>query len=316
MTPTPEPRLHHLDPPGTRLHLVDREAHVLEVAVHPPSGPVTRPPVLLHCGLGAQRIDWLPAFVGALTVRGHEVVAFDPRDVGGSSGFDHLPGDTSDLERWRDGEPFRVPYRLTDLRDDALAVLDHLDIDAAHVIGRSMGGMVAQHLAIHAPARVRSLVSFQSTTGAEDAGQPSEAAMEALAAPTPSTRQGVIEAGVERSRITGSPGRVDEAAVRARLAEAYDRAHRPAGKTRQLLAILAEEDRTPALAAVRVPTLILHGDADTLVDVTGGMATAAAIPGARLEIVAGLGHDLPDTLIDPVMRAITGHLDAVDGITD
>jgi pimeloyl-ACP methyl ester carboxylesterase len=295
-----------------RHHRVDTGEVVLDVEVFGPTRGRTRAPVLLVSGLGAQRIDWPPGLVAALRDAGHEVVAFDHRDVGASSGCDDRPGDRDDLDRWRDGLPFAVPYRLQDLADDAVAVLDHLGIEAAHVLGRSMGGMVAQRLAIHAADRLLSLTSMQSTTGAPDVGQPTDAAMEALAVETPPERDAVIEAGLARTRITGSPGLIDDEAVRRRIGAAFDRAHRPQGTTRQLLAILAEEDRTPLLRGVTVPTLVVHGDADTLVPVSGGRATAAAIPGAELVEIAGLGHDLPEPLLPRVAEAIVGHLAAAE----
>jgi pimeloyl-ACP methyl ester carboxylesterase len=300
-----------------RHHRVDTGEVVLDVEVLGPTGPTSnarapRTPVLLVSGLGAQRIDWPPGLVAALREAGHEVVTFDHRDAGASSGCDTRPGDADDLDRWRDGLPFRVPYRLQDLAEDAVAILDHLGIASAHVIGRSMGGMVAQRLALHAPERVRSLTSMQSTTGAPDVGQPTDAAMDALAVETPPRRDTVIEAGLARTRITGSPGLIDDDAVRQRIGTAFDRAYRPAGTTRQLLAILAEEDRTPLLRDIVAPTLVVHGDADTLVPVSGGRATAAAIPGAQLVEIPGLGHDLPDALLPRVAAAIVDHLEAVE----
>lgn len=296
----------------TRHHRVDTGEVVIDVEVLPPHRASVRAPVVLVAGLGAQRIDWPPGLLTALREAGHEVVTFDNRDAGASSGCDDRAGDAGDLERWRAGEPFRVPYRLRDLAEDTVAVLDHLGIDAAHVVGRSMGGMIAQRVAMHAPERVVSLTSMQSTTGAADVGQPTEDAMEALAVQTPPEREAVIAAGLARTHVTGSPGLIDEAAVRARIGAAFDRAHRPAGTTRQLLAILAEEDRTEALTALDVPTLVVHGDADTLVPISGGRATAAAIPGARLLEVPGLGHDLPDALLGGVADAVVGHLAAAE----
>ena len=307
------PTMDHERTARRRHHRVDTGEVLLDVEVLGPTGPASGAPVLLVSGLGAQRIDWPPGLVAALRAAGHEVVAFDHRDAGASSGCHERPGDAADLDRWRDGRPFRVPYRLQDLADDAIAILDHLGIEVAHVIGRSMGGMVAQRLAIHAPERVRSLTSMQSTTGAPDVGQPTPAAMEALAVATPPEREAVVAAGLARSRITGSPGLIDDDAVRRRIGAAFDRAHRPEGTTRQLLAILAEEDRTALLRGVATPTLVVHGDADTLVPVSGGRATAAAIPGAQLVEVAGLGHDLPDRLLPRVAEAIVDHLADAEG---
>lgn len=299
---------------GPRRHRrVDTGEVELDVEVLGPTAGPPRSPVLLIAGLGAQRIDWPPGLIDALRDVGHEVVLFDNRDAGASSGCDDRPGDRDDLDRWRDGSSFRVPYALRDMADDAIAVLDHLGIEVAHVLGRSMGGMIAQRLAIHAPDRVLSLTSMQSTTGAPGVGQPTEAAMAALAVETPPEREAVIEAGLARTRITGSPGLVDEEFARRRIGAAFDRAHRPEGTTRQLLAILGEPDRTPLLAGIRIPTLVIHGDADTLVQVAGGRATAAAVPDARLVEIAGLGHDLPEQLLGQVATAIVAHLAAAEG---
>jgi pimeloyl-ACP methyl ester carboxylesterase len=276
------------------------------------TGPADGPVVLLVAGLGSQRTEWPDELVARLHAAGLRTVTFDNRDCGASTLLSDRPGDAGDLQRWLAGQPFAVPYTLTDLAEDALAVLDAVDVERAHVVGRSMGGMVAQRLAVLAPERVASLVSLMSTTGAPGVGQPWPEALAALAQPAPETRAEVIQAGIERARVTNSPTLFDEARVRARLEAAYDRAHRPEGTTRQLLAILADGDRTPLLRHLDVPTLVIHGEVDALIDVSGGRATADAIPGAQLLLLEDMGHDLPVLLLPTVAAAIIEHVRTVE----
>jgi pimeloyl-ACP methyl ester carboxylesterase len=299
-----------VSPANVHHHRVDAGEVELDVEVAPPfvATAAVPPTVLLVSGLGSQRIDWPPELVEALRASGLRVVSYDQRDAGASTLLDDRPGEVEDLQRWLAREPFAVPYTLADMAADAVAVLDHLEVAHAHVVGRSMGGMIAQRLAASSPERVASLVSLQSTTGAEGVGRPWPEALAALAAPVPETREEVIEAGIARARVTGSPDLFDEERVRARLTAAHDRSHRPAGTTRQLLAILADGDRTPLLRTVTAPTLVIHGDQDTLVDVSGGVATAAAIPGAQLLLLERIGHDLPLPVLPTVAGAIVGHL--------
>jgi pimeloyl-ACP methyl ester carboxylesterase len=295
--------------PEPRHLRVDAGEVELDVEV---AGPAEGPVVLLVSGLGSQRTEWPDELVALLHGAGLRTVTFDNRDCGASTLLSDRPGDAADLQRWLAGEPFAVPYSLTDLANDALAVLEVVGVDRVHVVGRSMGGMVAQRLAVLAPERVASLVSLMSTTGAPGVGQPWPEALAAMAQPAPETRAEVIQAGVERARVTNSPTLFDEARVRARLEAAYDRAHRPEGTTRQLLAILADGDRTPLLRDLDVPTLVIHGEADALIDVSGGRATADAIPGAQLLLFEEMGHDLPVPLLPTVGAAIIEHVHAVE----
>ena len=284
---------------------------VIDVALHPPTGAARRGWALLLAGLGAQRIDWPDRLVAGLRDVGVGVITLDNRDAGRST---VLPGpevSVGQLQAAAAGEEVAAAYPLAALAEDAVAVLDHLGVHRAHVLGRSMGGMVAQHLAVRAPERVRSLTLVATTTGAGDVGQPTADAVAALTAPTPPERDAVIEAGVARARVTGSPRWFDEAEVRERITARYDRAHRPQGTARQLLAILCDGDRTPLLAAITAPTLVLHGDVDPLVTVSGGRALAQAIPRARLVEIAGLGHDLPAGLVERVTEEVVDHLRAV-----
>ena len=250
------------------------------------------PPVLLVMGLATQMIGWPDEFCAGLADRGLFVVRFDNRDIGLSTHLDDRGA--PDLMAIFGGDRSGVPYPLAELADDTAGLLDVLGLDSAHVVGASMGGMVAQLVAIRHPARVRSLTSIMSTTGDPSVGMPAEAAMGVLLAPPATDRESAIQRAVDTYRVIGSPGfEFDEQALRDRAALSYDRRYNPAGVARQLAAILTTPDRTADLAAVDVPTLVIHGEQDSLVDVSGGRATAAAIPGAELLVVDGMGHDLP-----------------------
>jgi pimeloyl-ACP methyl ester carboxylesterase len=271
-------------------------------------GPEHGPVLLLLAGLGSQRTEWPPELIDGLLAAGLQLITVDNRDAGRSTSLDDRPGDRADVERWLAGEPFAVPYTLGALAEDARAVLDHLGVEVAHVLGRSMGGMVAQRLTVAHPHRVASLTSLMATTGAPDVGQPWPRVLATMASPMPETRQEVVDAGVTRARLTGGSTAFDEARVRGRLEEAYDRAHRPEGTIRQLLAILADGDRTELLTRIAVPTLVIHGGADPLIDVTGGEATAAAVPGAQLLVLDRMGHDLPLGLLPSIAAAVAAHV--------
>jgi pimeloyl-ACP methyl ester carboxylesterase len=211
------------------------------------------------------------------------------------------------------GDRKGVPYLLADLADDAAGLLAGLGIRAAHVVGVSMGGMIAQELAIRHPAAVLSLCSIMSTTGAHDVGQPTAAALAALTAPPGADRAAAIERGLLTWRVLESPAypRTDDE-LRATSAAAYDRANHPAGSARQLGAILSSPDRTEQLRTLSVPTQVIHGEADPLIDVSGARATAAAVPDARLLLVPGMGHDLPEPLWDTYIEAIVANAQRAD----
>lgn len=264
-------------------------------------------PLLLVMGLGAQLTAWPIELVDALVDRGFFVVRYDNRDVGLSTKHDdHDGGDfLTTFMLAAQGEPVEVAYRLSDMAADGMALLDHLGIDSAHVVGASMGGMLAQTMAIEHPQRVRTLTSIMSTTGEPDVGQPSPEAMEMLLRPVPGTREEAIEASVAASRLIGSPEHFDEAVARQRAAEAYDRSYYPEGTARQLLAIVASGSRAATLAALDVPTVVVHGDVDPLVTPSGGHRTAELIPGAELLVLEGMGHDLPPAFLGPLVEAIT-----------
>lgn len=252
------------------------------------------PPLMLVMGLGSQHLAWDDELVALFVGRGFFVIRHDNRDVGLSTKPVKEP--IAIMERLLagfGGGEVEAPYLLSDMADDAVAVLDHLGIDAAHVVGASMGGMIAQTIAIEHPGRVLTLTSIMSTTGAPDVGQPDPSVMSVLLGPPPTTRDEAVERSLVVSSAIGSPGLVDEASVRDKAGRAWDRSSHTVGTGHQLLAILASPDRTEALRRLDVPALVVHGAVDPLVTPSGGEATAAAIPGAQHRVVAGMGHDVP-----------------------
>jgi pimeloyl-ACP methyl ester carboxylesterase len=249
-------------------------------------GDAGHPPVLLVMGLATQMIGWPDEFCAGLADRGYFVIRFDNRDIGLSTHLDSAG--VPDILTVLGGDSSSVAYGLADLADDTVGLLDALGLESAHLVGASMGGMIAQLVAVRHPSRVRSLTSIMSTTGDPAVGAPSEAAMALLLAPAARDREAAVQ------RVIGSPGfEFDESSVRDRAGLSFDRAYDPAGVARQLAAILTTPDRTRDLKGVSVPTLVIHGADDALVNVSGGRATAAAIPGAELLVVEGMGHDLP-----------------------
>ena len=280
-------------------------------------GRRSAPPVLLIAGLGGQLLNWEPAFCRLLAVGadgtggddGYFVVCYDNRDVGLSTHLEHL-GTANPMAAAATGT---APYTLADMATDAVGLLDALGLDRAHVVGVSMGGMIAQELALAHPGRVRSLVSIMSSTGSREVGQPTDEARAILLRAPAADRDAVVAGGLEGARVIGSTGfTFDEELVTRRITDSYDRAFDPEGSGRQLAAILAAPDRTQRLRQLDVPTLVLHGDADPLVDRSGGEATAQAVPGARLEIIEGMGHELPSGAWDRLTGAILDHIGAVE----
>jgi pimeloyl-ACP methyl ester carboxylesterase len=270
-------------------------------------------PLLLVQGLGAQLISVEDGLCQELASRGFLVIRYDNRDAGLSTWFDHAR--PVNLAAIWGGDHSTLAYTLEDMADDAVAVLDAAGVASAHVAGISLGGMIAQLLATRHPARVRSLASIMSTTGGREVGRPTGEAASVLVAPVPNDREGYIEQAVASARAisAGTAFPFDAEAVRRGAARAYDRAHHPKGTGRQFAAILAAGDRSAALARIKVPTLVVHGTEDQVIGVSGGEATAAAIPGARLLLVPGLGHELPPGLWPALADALVENATRADG---
>jgi pimeloyl-ACP methyl ester carboxylesterase len=248
-------------------------------------------PLLLVMGLGMQLIHWDLELCEELAERGYHVIRFDNRDAGLSTTID---APVPPIVRAMAGFHIDVPYLLKDMADDSFGLLDELGIERAHVVGASMGGMIAQTMAIERPERMLSLTSIMSTTGERRAGMPKLRVWSILMRRAPSEREAFQDYFVRMFRITGSPGfPQDEPRVRELAGATFDRAHNPAGTARQLAAIIASGDRTPALRRLRVPTTVIHGKDDPMIPFRGGVATARAIPDAELVAIPGMGHDLP-----------------------
>ena len=265
-------------------------------------------PLLLVMGLATQMIAWHEGLCRLLAERGYRVIRFDNRDIGRSTTLDWagVPGKVDLLL----GRRATAPYVLRNMAKDAVGLLDHLGIDQAHVVGASMGGMIVQQMAIDHPRRLRSLVSMMSTTGNRRSGQPSLKTFGLLLGSPPMSRDQVISRAVKTFKVIGSPDfPFEEDVVRELAARSYDRGHSPAGVARQLHAIVASGDRTKALRSVQIPTAVIHGTRDPLVKPSGGRATAQAIPGARLMMIEGMGHDLPRDLWPTFAEAIDTNAD-------
>ena len=253
---------------------------------------------------------WSQSFVDQLAARGFHVIRFDNRDVGLSEKLDHAgaPDMAAIFGAVSQGEAPPVAYDLSHMAADAVALLDALDIERAHIVGASMGGMIAQLVAADHPTRTRSLTSIMSTTGHPDLPRATPEAMARLSTPAPDPRED-LEAYVAHSiisaRVMGSPGYpVPEAELREQAMSTVERAYYPVGFQRQYAAILASPERRAKLAGVTAPSVVIHGKADPLVPVEGGRDTAAAIPGAELVEIEGMGHDIPVPLYGAVIDAI------------
>ena len=267
-------------------------------------GDPAAPPLLLVMGLGAQLITWPDRFVSRLADRGFFVIRYDNRDSGLSTKFDGVP----DFVALFGGDAGSATYTIEDMADDGVALLGELGVARAHVVGASMGGMIMQAMVINHAPRFLSACSIMSTTGDRSVGQPTGEALSVLLRPMASTREEAIAASVAGSQFIGSPAYpADIDVLTTRAGQAYDRCYCPQGTARQLGAILGSPDRTPGLREVRRPFLVIHGDADPLVTPSGGEATAAAVPGARLMMLPGMGHDLPEELWDQIIDAIVAN---------
>jgi pimeloyl-ACP methyl ester carboxylesterase len=260
-------------------------------------GRATDPTILLVNGFTSQLLGWDEKLCHLLANQGYRVVRFDNRDVGLSGKTEGPPPDVAELfARGARGEALPdPPYTLSDMAADGIGLLDALGVDRAHVVGMSRGGMIVQLMAIEHGARVRSMTSIMSTTGDPAVGQPSEEALAGLVTPAPTDRAGYLDHQAKLWRILSGPS-YDEAYRRERAAMSYDRMFWPQGAAFQLAAIGSAADRTEELRALDLPCLVVHGRADPLVDLSGGEATAAAIPGAKLVVYNDMGHNLPPPL--------------------
>jgi len=265
-------------------------------------------PLLLVMGLGAQMIHWRAEFCRQLADAGHFVIRYDNRDAGLSTRFEAAgaPDIPAIMLQMAEGKPIETPYTLVDMADDGFGVLDALDVPAAHICGASMGGMIVQAMAIRNRKRVKSLTSIMSTTGNRELPPAKPEAMAALMSPPGTTPEEVIARSISVSAIIGSPGYpADPAEVRARALEAYERAHYPIGVARQMAAVASNNSRKDALAKLDIPALVIHGKADPLVPVEGGIDTHQALRGSELMVIDGMGHDLPQQVWPQVVAGIT-----------
>jgi pimeloyl-ACP methyl ester carboxylesterase len=263
------------------------------------------PALLLVMGLGMQLIHWDAELCELFAARGFHVIRFDNRDAGRSS---KVAAPVPSIPRAMAG---KAPYLLEDMAGDAFGLIDHLGVQAAHVVGASMGGMIAQTMAILRPERVLSLTSIMSTTGDRRAGRPKLRAWSLLTRRAPSDPDAYVEYFMRVFRVIGSKGfQADEQRLREVARAGHERGHHPAGTGRQLAAIIASGSRSARLRELKIPTLVLHGEADVLVPISGGRATARAIPGSRFISIPGMGHDLPREIwprvVDAVAETATG----------
>jgi pimeloyl-ACP methyl ester carboxylesterase len=289
------------------------QANGLSLEVEDTGPGATQPPVLLVMGLGMQLTAWPQSLVDALVAAGHRVIRFDNRDIGLSTWLDHLgvPNLLWESMKLRLGLPVRAPYALTDLAADAFGVLDALQVTSAHVVGASMGGMIAQRMALAAPQRVRTLASIMSSSGARGLPGPQARVLQVMMSrPKDRSEPAVLAHYVRLFQAIGSPGYPEpEPVLRQRILDSVRLGgYHPAGSARQLAAVAADTTRAQALRELRVPTLVVHGAADPLVPVACGEDTARRIPGARLVTVPGMGHDLPQGVVERLLPPLLEHL--------
>jgi pimeloyl-ACP methyl ester carboxylesterase len=274
-------------------------------------GDPDAPPLVLVMGLGAQMVGWDDAFCARLAeAGGHRVIRFDNRDIGHSTHLPHLgvPDIQALMMQAMAGKPLQVPYTLRDMAADCIGLLDALNIERAHIVGASMGGAIGQELAIHHPQRMRSFTSIMSTTGNPALPPPTPEAMAVLFSPTPTTFEAYLPHYKKVWHVLRGPDfPLDEARDAERAQLIFLRGLNPGGVARQLAAIFASGNRKPALRDVRVPTLVIHGDADPLVPVACGVDVADAIAGAKLLRIPRMGHALPISMWPQIIDAIAAH---------
>ncbi len=286
------------------------KANGIEIA-YDTFGDQAAPPMLLIQGLGMQMIMWDEDFCKALAARGFWVIRFDNRDVGLSTHMDEagIPDLRAVVQAQMLGQPVPSSYTLDDMAEDAIGLLDALNVKSAHVVGISMGGMIAQTLAIRHPDRVRTLTSIMSATGRGGAPRPKPEAQWILVTPAPTERAAYVEHSLQLWRTLNGPAfPLDEEHVRVRAEQGFERGVNPAGTTRQLVAIMASGSRAEALKTLTLPTVVIHGDADPLIPVEHGIETAETIPGAERMIIPGMGHNLPPAATPQVVDAIARHV--------
>ena len=286
-------------------------ANGIEIAYETFGDPAD-PTLLLVMGLGVQMLLWDEELCQMFVERGFHVVRFDNRDVGLST---KTPGRPPRVLPALVRRPRKSAYLLSDMADDAAGLLDHLEVDAAHVMGASMGGMISQTLAARHPGRVLSLVSIMSTTGNRRVGRAKPGALALLVNRPPQGREENIDRATKTFKVIGSPGfERDEARLRDVVGRSYDRCFHPAGMAHQLVAILASGNRTAELRSIQAPTLVIHGENDPLVGVSGGRATAREIPDARLMTIPGMGHDMPREIWPRIVDGVVANAErARDG---
>lgn len=274
-------------------------------------GNDSSPPVILIMGLGGQLVAWPDGFIDQLVARDLNVIAFDNRDAGLSTHLHDAP--VPDMQAAFRGDFKTASYNLSNMAADTFALMDALDINSAHIVGLSMGGFIAQTMAIEHPARLRSLTSMMSTTGNMAVGQADPRVMAIFRLPQPANREQAMDNAVAAMKIIGSPGYVlDEDAARQSAGLAFDRGYDPVGVARQAIASMSSGDRSEKLRSVALPTLVIHGRDDLMCHVSGGQATAEAINGATLEIIDGLGHHLPHQLWPRFTSLIADHIAAAE----
>lgn len=295
------------------------KAHVNDIEIeYDTFGDSSSKPLLLVMGLGAQMIAWLEVLCEYVANQGFYVIRFDNRDVGLSTKFEE-----KGVPDWKEligalfkpiepGKEINTSYTLEDMADDAIGVLDHLNIDKAHIWGASMGGMIAQIIAYRHPDRVLSLASIMSTTSNPDIKRASQELLEDLFSPYPTEREEYIKESVRRGRLTYGTYPYNEEQARELAAVAYDRSFSPHGTIRQLAAVVASGNRKAKLALIKVPTIVVHGREDPLVPVELGIDTAEAIPGAELLIIEGMGHSFPLEVAPQIIEALLANTAKAD----
>ncbi|MGI9284480.1 MAG: alpha/beta fold hydrolase [Pseudomonadales bacterium] len=273
-------------------------------------GNPSQPAIVLIMGLGTQMIAWPEEFCHGLAAEGYRVVRFDNRDIGLSEKMDaaKMPSLLKMMLLARLKLPFKVPYKLHDMAEDTVGLLDALDIDAAHLVGASMGGMIAQLVASNYPYRTLSLTSIMSTSGCSSLPRPGRNVTAHMGKRPPSGEQDFLDSAMRTWRLIGSPDyQPSDEVLREKIRRSYQRSYHPLGFARQLAAIVASGDRVEVLKKIQAPSLVIHGKSDVLVPVEGGIDTARHIPDAKLELIDGMGHDLPQPLLARFVDLIASH---------